>query len=238
MSTSLRIPGLLAATVLSAALPAAMAAPQVVDFELAPPLTVLGPGQPEQSYTEGGLTFTPVGGDAIVDLSFCALGAESCISNNAGVYLTAVNGAQVTISGGQAFTLHALDASFFPLPTPPGLFSGLPMGLLMVGSVWGGGSVTQTVALAEDPFAAGDFLFSSFGTPGLTALSSLTLSACVFIGQACVRSGVDFDALGLLNNDLQFAIDNLAVTTVPEPAALWLAALGLAAIGSRRRLAR
>jgi PEP-CTERM motif len=239
MSTPLHRSGLLAAALLCASLPPAMAAPLLIDFELAPPLTVIGPTQPDASYTEGGLQFTPTGGDAVVDLSFCAIGAESCIANNASVYLTALNGAQVTISGTQAFTLHALDAAFFPLPTPVGLFAGLPMGLSMVGSLWGGGTVSQTLALAEDSAFAGDFIFSSYAAQGMTALSSLTLSACVFTGPTCETSGAAFDALGLLSNDLQFAIDNLSITAVPEPAALWLLALGAVGLaGTRRRQAR
>ena len=239
MSTSLRTTGLLAATLMCAGLPAAMAAPQVIDFEAAPPLTVVGPGQSDASYVEGGLTFTPTGSDAVVDLSFCALGAESCISNNPTVYLTALNGAKVTISGTQAFTLNGLDASFFPLPVPVGFFSGLPMGLSLEGMVWGGGTVSQALALVEDAGFPGDFVFSSYQTPSLAFLSSVTVSACVFVGQACLREGLDFDATGLIFNDLEFAIDNLSITNIPEPAALWLAALGLvAAAGSRRRQAR
>jgi hypothetical protein len=239
MFTPLHRTGLLAAALLCASLPPAMAAPSLIDFEQAPPLTVLGPTQPDQSYTEGGLQFTPTGGDAVIDLSFCTIGAESCIANNASVYLTALNGAQVTISGTQAFTLHALDAAFFPLPTPVGFFAGLPMGLSMVGSLWGGGTVSQTLALAEDSGFPGDFIFSTYAAQGMTALSSLTLSACVFTGLTCETSGAAFEALGLLSNDLQFAIDNLSITAVPEPAALWLLALGAVGLaGTRRRQAR
>lgn len=230
---------LLAAAMLSFGLGTAAAAPTVVDFEAAPPLTLVGPTQPDLFYQEGDVRFTPADGDALVDLSFCAIGAESCITNNNGVYLTALNGAQVTITGKQAFTLHALDAAFFPLPVPPTLFAGLPMGLSMVGSLWGGGAVSQVLALAEDPAAPGDFVFSSYTPVGLTALASVTLSACYFVSAAsCVSSGADFDAAGLLHNDMQFAIDNLSISAVPEPTAPALLALGVAALSLRRRQAR
>ncbi|WP_158219847.1 NF038120 family PEP-CTERM protein [Ideonella sp. A 288] len=217
-----------------------IASAALVDFESAPPLTVVGPGQPDASYTESGVTFTPTGSDAIVDLSSCApaLG-ESCIRNNfLSVYLTALNGAEVTITTQRAFSIDALDASFFPLPTPAGIFANSPMGLKLVGTLWDGGLIETTLSLLEAPGVPGDFVFSSYGLPGSPLLRSMTLGACVFIGADCVRSGVDFDAAGYLFNDLQFAIDNLSLT-IPEPSALWLVALSLGGLAfTRRRSAR
>lgn len=213
-----------------------VAAPVTVDFELAPPLTVIGPTQAETSYLEAGARFTPSGSDALIDPSFCALGVESCIRNNASTYLTALNGAEVTITADRWFALGAFEAAFFPLPTPPGLFSGLNFGLRLSGLLWGGGSVEQVVALTEDAGNPGDFVFSLYaGAADLTLLRSLTLGACFFDGADCVRGGAAFDAAGLQFNDLQFAIDNLAIS-VPEPSAAGLVLLSLAALAwSRRR---
>ncbi len=226
---------LTSAALLATAAPA-FAAATVVNFESAPPLTLVGPGQPDPSYTESGLTFTPTGGDAAVDLSFCAVGAESCITNNAGTYLTAFNDAHVTITAPRAFSINAFDAAFFPLPTPVGLFAGVTMGLNVVGTLWDGGLFETTLTLLEDPTAPGDFVFSTYslGTP---MLSALTLGACAFIGTDCVRSGAAFDTAGFELNDLQFAIDNLSLT-VPEPSALWLMALSLGGLALTRRSTR
>jgi hypothetical protein len=212
----------------------AQANPVVINFETAPPLTLVGPGQPETSYTESGVTFTPTGGDALVDPSFCALGAESCIANNGSVYLTALNGAEVTITAPRAFSLNAFDAAFLPLPTPVGFFSGAPMGLKIVGTLWDGGTVEAAVSLLEDPNFAGDFLFASYSAGSSPLLRSVTLGACVFTGIDCERSGAAFDAAGFQLNDLQFAIDNLSLS-IPEPSALWLVALSLGGLALTRR---
>lgn len=229
-------PRRIAAAVLFASASAALAAPVVVDFESAPPLTVVGPTQPDTSYLESGVRFTPSGSDAVVDMSFCALGSDSCISNNAGVYLTALNGAEVTITAERWIGLNSFDASFFPLPTPAGLFAGMNFGLKLTGTLWGGGTVEQTVALVEDVNIPGDFLFSSYtGDSSMTVLSSLTLSACYFeTASSCVRSGAAFAAAGLLFNDMQFAIDNLSLS-IPEPSAAWLVVLGLMGAAATRR---
>jgi hypothetical protein len=238
MLPTLLKPRLLAAALLSASAITAVANPVVIDFESAPPLTLVGPTQPDTQYTEGGLTFTPNGGDAQIDLSFCALGAESCVSNNSTTYLTAFNGATVTISASRWFTLDSLDASFFPAPTPAGFYSGLNFGLQLAGTLWGGGTTDATLSLVEDVFA-GDFLFSSYAGLGAAQLQSVTFSACWFdSSNACVRGGSEFDAAFLFGNDLAFALDNVAVS-IPEPSALWLAGLGLAGLAvSRRRAAR
>lgn len=210
----------------------AQANPVVVDFEFAPPLTLVGPGQPDASYTESGITFTPTGGDAAVDLSYCGFG-ESCITNNQGTYLMALNGAEITITTQRVFSINSIDASFLPLPTPAGLFAGSPMGLKLVGTLWDGGLVQTTLSLLEDPAADGDFVFSSYGFIS-PLFRSLTLGACVVINGDCVRDGAGFDAAGYLFNDLQFAIDNLSLS-IPEPSALWLVALSLGGLAFTRR---
>lgn len=244
MFTTSWAPRLLATAVLAAGCAGAIAGPLSIHFE-GGAFTLVGPTQTEAAYTESGLSFTPTGGDAMIDPSFCAVGAESCIRNNDSVYLMALNGAEVTLTASKRFRLHSFDAAYFPLPVPAGLFAGVSFGLALSGTLEGGGTVNQVVALPEDPAVAGDFRFASrVADPGFNQLVSLTFSACYFDGPSCVRGGSGFDALGLLSNDLQFALDNLSVTvgdpgTVPEPSAAWLVLLGLAGLTlSRRRRAR
>jgi hypothetical protein len=224
---------------LAVASASAISAPVVVNFD-STFFGFVGPSQVDTAYVESGFRFTPTGGDAMIDLSFCALGFESCITNNTTQYLTALNDTQVSITASNAFSLSAFDASFFPLPMPPGLFSGLNLGLRLTGELWGGGLVEQIVALVEDTWP-GDYVFSTYsGDAGLVNLRSLTLGACLIVGADCVRSGSSFETAGLLLNDMQFAIDNItfdSASTVPEPGALWLIAIGLGAIAvTRRRL--
>lgn len=216
-----------------------ISAPLRVDFDSTSYFGIIGPSQIDTSYHESGFRFTPTRDDALVDLSFCSLGSDSCITNNATQYLTALNDAEVNITSSIAFSLTGFDASFFPAPVPPGLFTGVSFGLRLTGELWdGSGTVVQIVTLIEDS-NLGDFRFSSYtGAPDLINLRSLALDACWIDGAACVRSGNAFDTAGLQLNDLQFAIDNLTfdiAATVPEPDMLWLVVLSLAALVAARR---
>lgn len=251
MSTSILNPRLLATGLLCVCAGVAQAAAVLVNFESAPPLTVVGPGQTDASYTESGVIFTPTTSDAIVDASFCLRGfgspnSESCITSldatpgidDPAVYLMALNGTSVEITMQHAFTLNNLDAAFLPAPDPKGYFAGLSLGLKLVGTLWDGGTVEATLSLLEHPTFDGDFIFSTYDGLGSAWLRSVSLSSCLITGLDCVRGGTDFDNAGLLVNDMQFAIDNLTLT-IPEPSALWLVTLSLSGLAfARRRSAR
>ena len=222
----------------SAPIPA-ISAPMLVDFDSTSYFGIIGPSQIDTSYLESGFRFTPTREDALVDLSFCSLGSESCITNNATQYLTALNDAEINITASTAFSLTGFDASFFPAPVPVGLFAGVSFGLRLTGELWdGSGNVVQIVTLIEES-NPGDFRFSSYvAASDLINLRSLTLDACWIDGAACVRGGSAFDTAGLQLNDLQFAIDNMAfdiAARVPEPDMLWLVGLSLAALVAARR---
>lgn len=176
-------------------------------------------------YQENGITVTPTGGDAVIDVSFCTLGSEFCAVGNNTSYLTALNDAQITVArtDGLAFDLLSFDASFFPSPFVN--FSGEAVHLLLTGSLFGGGSVFQTFSLLEDVIP-GDFLFGTYNSALMRQLSSVTFSACFFDGSSCSRDG------NLLNL-AQFALDNLSFdnpSSVPEPGMGFLMALCLGAL--------
>ncbi|MDT7834934.1 NF038120 family PEP-CTERM protein [Aquabacterium sp. OR-4] len=212
---------------------AALAAPvATVGFEGA--FDLIGPGQTNTQYTEQRFSFTPAGGDALIDTSSCAVGVEYCATGNSSTHLQALNGASVTIRPvNEWFQLHSLDASF--LPSPSLSLSGYSFGLLLSGTTLGGGSVSQLLELVESAVLPGDFEFSSYtGAADMTRLTSLTLSACYITGGGCITDAAGLAADFLLPSDLQFSVDNLSMS-IPEPSAIWLAALSLGALVATRR---
>lgn len=216
----------------------AVAAPVVtVAFDGASDL--VGPGQTNTRYTEQRFSFTPSGGDAIIDASYCSVGVEYCATGNSTGQLQALNGASVTITPvNEWFQLFSLDASFLPSPQFPSL-SGYTFGLMLSGTTLGGGSVSQLLELVESSVLPGDFEFSSYtANADMTKLTSLTLSACYITGGSCTTDAAVLAADFLLPTDLQFTVDNLNMS-IPEPSAAWLAALSLGAlVATRRRSAR
>lgn len=197
----------------------------VVDFEAAFDIVPDG-----ATYTEQGIGFTPAGGDAMIAPSFCDPVSEVCATGNNTSYLTALNGAEITVArtDGLAFDLLSFDASF--VPTQGVTISSDPIWLQLTGTVFGGGSVFQTFNLLADG-SSGNFLFDSYNSPTMRQLSSVTFSACFFDGSICSRDG---DLLNLA----QFALDNLSFdnpSSVPEPGMVLLMAMGLGALAYTRR---
>ena len=174
--------------------------------------------------------FTPAGGDALVDASFCDPVTEFCAVGNATSYLTALNDAEVTlVHVSRVFSLSTFDASFAP---PAFLdFSGVHVHLSLVGTKVDGSTVGGLVDLVEG--ANGNFNFSTSNLANLfgdtfSLLTSLTFSACFETGlNQCERGGEFL-------NSAQFAIDNLALE-IPEPSVLWLTAFGFGALALSRR---
>jgi hypothetical protein len=209
----------------------AVAAPYVVNFE--PGFEFAANGE---SYTENGIKFSPVGGDAMIDPSFCdPFLDEACALGNDTSFLTAFNGATVTVAREDAgvFSLTGFDASFFPTPYLD--FLGETVRLLWTGTKLGGDTSSGQFNLLP-VIDSRHYSFAAFSDAGMTQLTSLTFSACFFTDTNCSRVG------GYLEN-AQFALDNLFFddgnSTVPEPSMLLLVALGLASLtASRRRAAR
>lgn len=216
----------------------AVAAP-VVTVAFDGPSDLVGPSQTNTRYTEQRFSFTPSGGDAVVDMSYCTVGVEYCATGNSTGQLQALNGAAVRITPvNEWFQLFSLDASFLPSPLFPS-FSGFGFGLMLSGTTLGGGSVSQLLELVESSVLPGDFEFSSYtANADMTQLTSLTLSACYITGGSCITDAALLAADGLLPTDLQFTVDNLSMS-IPEPSAAWLAVLSLGAlVATRRRSAR
>lgn len=110
--------------------------------------------------------------------------------------------------------------------------------LILTGTKVGGGTITASRNFAGQD-GNGDFMFSHWDLGADWAqqhLTSLSISSCIFSGNSCINS---LDELA--GNQAQFAIDDLQLTTVPEPGSIALLMLGAAGMGMaarRRRAAR
>lgn len=108
--------------------------------------------------------------------------------------------------------------------------------LILTGTKVGGGIITAARNFAGQN-ANGDFAFDHWDLGADWAkqhLTSLSITSCIFSGNSCINS---LDKLA--GNQAQFAIDDLQLTTVPEPGSIALLMLGAAGMGlaSRRRRA-
>lgn len=152
-----------------------------------------------------------------------------CPVGAAGNYYLGLNDGALAIShgAGLAFKLSSFDASFVaPVVAATG---DVEFARIVLSGVSGGQTYQTSFALpgqGED----NRYHFSSFASLGAFAtlnFTELRISTCLMdLGGDCVADG---------SRQAQFALDNLNVTAVPEPATWGLMALGLVGIGAIRR---
>lgn len=164
------------------------------------------------------------------DVTACPVGAS-------GNYLGILNDGAVTISLdgtlGIGFTLDRLKFDFLA-PVP--LFDGSYGQLQLNGVDLSGNAIARSFALPGQD-GNGHFMFDTALLDAAftsTVLRSITINACVNDGSGCNNS-LEFPAFNLA----QFALDDINVNVVPEPASGLLFMLGLGALGlaARRRIA-
>ena len=201
---------------------------QVIDFE-SQAQDIYADGS---SVTQAGFAFTQVGDFGVVADAGSFLIAQAPLGNDTQFY-SVLNDSQLAVTRGDgvAFDLNGFDAGFVsPAPQDAGVVAGR---LVLVGTKAGGMSFTTSWEFGASD-ANGNFSFEHFasGLGEFRNLSSVAFMACVYVaGGGCVNPA---------DNLAQFALDNVAVTAVPEPSTYALMALGLCGIAaySRRRARR
>lgn len=166
---------------------------------------------------------------AIGDQSSCMVAA--CPAGNSSMFYLGMNdgGLNIHRTDASAFSLHGLDYAF---AAPVGGLPNINYGqLVLTGKLTSGGTVSSAFDFPLQN-AAGSYLFGAIplgAAFGHASLSELTISACLFDG-----NGSCFNPAA---NQAQFAIDNVNVSAVPEPATYAMLVLGLGAVAfaARRR---
>lgn len=182
----------------------------------------------------------PAGSTGVIaagnDAAACDMGdVTACPVGTNGNYLGILNDGAVTISLdgtlGLGFTLDRLKFDFLA-PVP--LFDGSYGQLQLNGIDLSGNAIARSFALPGQD-GSGHFMFDTALLDAAftsTVLSSITINACVNDGTGCNNS-LASPAFNLA----QFALDDINVNVVPEPASGLLFMLGLGAFGlaARRR---
>ncbi|MDB5916148.1 MAG: hypothetical protein JWR40_382 [Massilia sp.] len=243
LQTALKVSTIAGALALVAA-PAAMA--DVITFDDMTPNTFTSGVTLHAPYFNLGLVEGPmaayfglVGATGVIangsDANACDI--ASCPVGASGNYLGILNDGGLTISldgsRGVGFTLDRLNFAFL---APFGLFDGSYGQLQLNGTDWSGNAITRSFNLPGQD-THGNFIFDTALLDAAftsTVLTRITINACVNSDDGCVNS-LDFPAM----NQAQFALDDISVNVVPEPASGLLFMLGLGALGmtARRRAA-
>ena len=219
---------------ISAAIAAAALSPQVhaatlIDFE---PTALTGLHFVGDSFTQNGYKMT-VGFDAGIVGSAIDLG-DAAPSNNTTQYYSQLNEGELILEreDGGLFSLDGFDAAFVPLiPAASGTT------VMVAFATFGDGSPQSGLFFVFAGSSSSHFPFANYSNPSdfsvFTGVKQIEFFTCSFDGtNPCLTP---------VQNNGQFALDNILVTSapIPEPTTIALFSLGLVGLAlSRRRSAR
>lgn len=219
---------LLAGSVLATAALTSTVHATTLDFESAALTGVYFPGE---SFSLSGFTLTALTDAGTVDTA-AALGFQAPTGNATQFYFNSNNGSlKLVADDGGTFSLDGFKAAFVPLDPA----SAQVTVLMAKGTTQSNAQLTAFWSFA--PAAPSAYPFSTYNNAAVfsafTGLTQVEFYACSYVNsQTCTQA---------LNNNGQFAIDDILVTAapIPEPATALLLALGACALTlNARRLGR
>jgi hypothetical protein len=159
-------------------------------------------------------------------------GGTACPTNNSGTYVSTLNDAVMSFGfvDGSRFSLKSFKAAF--IGNDQDATMAVPAVVRMRGVI--GASTFDFMAWLSGPDAQGALGFATYTTDA--AYANRQFDYVLAYGFACATSGSGCTAFN--TNRAQFALDDIVVEQLPEPASLALLGLaGVAAFAARRRRA-
>lgn len=202
----------------------------------------LGPVEGTQSWSEAGFNlgfFANVPGGGLGSLvgefidgsdpTWCV--SMACPVNNPSTYYGAFNDSYIALTSatnGARFKIKSIDASFIGASPVLGSYPAVTGALRIQGFRADGSSALQDIVFGRP--SANGFLFGHYNTTASFAANEF-VEALMF-GFVCDAAG---NCRAFQTNQGQFAVDNIELAEVPEPATAAILGLGLIGLAAARR---